>query len=80
MRGRAGGLQTVEGATVRIDGIVDPMKVNTAAITQLDINASNGVIHRIDELLVPRADPLPAGLAPNAGGNGPAVSSESLDT
>ena len=78
LRGRAGGLTTAQGTTVRIDGIVNPMKANSASITQLDINARNGVIHRIDELLVPREDPQPAGIAPNAASGNPPVSSESI--
>ena len=78
LRSRAGGLITVQGTTVRVDGIVDPMTVNGAAITQLDINARNGVIHRIDTLLVPRKDPLPAGLVPNASSGKPPVSSENI--
>jgi|GEM_PF-1464455 len=79
LRSRAGGLTTVQGTTVRIDGIVNPMTVNGAAITQLDINASNGVIHRIDTLLVPRKEPLPEGLVPNASSGTPPVSAESVD-
>ena len=54
LRARAGALPTVEGSNVRIDGIVSPMKVDGASITQADIIARNGVSHRIDQLLVPR--------------------------
>ena len=78
LRARAGGLPTVEGSTVRIDGIVSPMKVDSANITQADIMASNGVIHRIDELLVPRpAEPAGAAAVPSTGAN--AISDEAID-
>lgn len=78
LRARAGALPTVEGSTVRIDGIVSPMKVDSASITQADITARNGVIHRIDELLVPRpATPPAAAVVPGTGAN--AISNETID-
>lgn len=48
----AGDVETVEGSTVSIttDGGV---KVNDANVTQTDVEASNGVIHVIDAVLVP---------------------------
>ena len=46
--------KTVEGATVAIDatkkGVV---MVNTAKVTTADIAADNGVIHVIDQVLIP---------------------------
>lgn len=44
---------TVEGQTVRVNGI-DGVRVNNARVTQADIIASNGVIHRIDRVLLPK--------------------------
>ena len=44
--------KTVNGATVKIDA-KDGVKVNGAAVTTADIEASNGVIHVIDTVLLP---------------------------
>jgi uncharacterized surface protein with fasciclin (FAS1) repeats len=44
---------TVQGQTVRVNGI-DGVRVNNARVTQADIIASNGVIHRIDRVLLPK--------------------------
>jgi len=48
-------LTTVQGEklTVSIDG--DVVKVNDATVEQADVNASNGVVHVIDGVLVPPA-------------------------
>ncbi len=46
-------VETVQGQTVHIDGR-DGVTVNGANVTAADITASNGVIHRIDEVLLPR--------------------------
>lgn len=48
-------LTTVQGEklTVSIDG--DTVKVNDATVEQADVNASNGVVHVIDKVLVPPA-------------------------
>ncbi len=42
---------TVEGSEVEIS--TDPVMVNGASVTQADIEASNGVIHVIDTVLMP---------------------------
>lgn len=44
---------TVQGQTVHIDGR-NGVRVNRSTVTQADILASNGVIHRIDAVLLPR--------------------------
>ncbi|MCC6008315.1 MAG: fasciclin domain-containing protein [Rhodobacteraceae bacterium] len=44
---------TVQGGDVHIDGRRG-VRVNRANVTQADIIASNGVIHRIDRVLMPR--------------------------
>jgi uncharacterized surface protein with fasciclin (FAS1) repeats len=48
-------LTTVQGEklTVSVDG--DTVKVNDATVEQADVEASNGVVHVIDEVLVPPA-------------------------
>jgi uncharacterized surface protein with fasciclin (FAS1) repeats len=50
----AGDVETVEGSTITIttDGGV---KVNDANVTATDVDASNGVIHVIDAVLVPES-------------------------
>ena len=44
--------ETVQGGTVRINGS-DGVKVNNATVTTPDIEASNGIIHVIDTVLLP---------------------------
>ena len=44
---------TVEGGRVSIDG-TDGVRVETAAVIQADVPASNGVIHVIDRVILPK--------------------------
>ena len=46
-------VETVQGGTVHVDGR-NGVTVSGATVTAADIIASNGVIHRIDEVLLPR--------------------------
>ena len=46
---------TVQGATVRVTVSGGKVKVNNANVTAVDIQASNGVIHVIDSVLLPPA-------------------------
>jgi uncharacterized surface protein with fasciclin (FAS1) repeats len=46
---------TVNGATVRIRVMGSRVMVNNANVVQTDINASNGLIHVIDSVLLPPA-------------------------
>ena len=48
----AGDVATVEGSTIAIT-TEGGVKVNDAAVTGTDVEASNGVIHVIDKVLVP---------------------------
>jgi uncharacterized surface protein with fasciclin (FAS1) repeats len=45
---------TVEGSNVHINATGSSVRVNNATVTQADIMASNGVIHRIDRVLLPK--------------------------
>ncbi|TVS04021.1 MAG: fasciclin domain-containing protein [Rhodobacteraceae bacterium] len=45
---------TVQGSTVDIDATGTGVRVNNANVTQADIMGSNGVIHRIDRVLLPQ--------------------------
>lgn len=51
--GKHGTLTTVEGSTVRINGR-DGVRVNSSTVITPDVFASNGVIHVIDRVLLPR--------------------------
>jgi uncharacterized surface protein with fasciclin (FAS1) repeats len=42
-----------DAVTVALDG--DTVRVNDATVTQADIQASNGVIHVVDSVLMPPA-------------------------
>lgn len=46
-------VETVQGQTVHIDA-TNGVRVNKANVTQADIIGSNGVIHRIDSVLLPK--------------------------
>lgn len=50
--GKVQDVATVEGQTVRVDGR-NGVRVNGVNVSQADIQASNGVIHRIDRVLLP---------------------------
>lgn len=45
--------ETVQGQTLMIDATGDAVMVNGATVVQADIEASNGVIHVIDTVLIP---------------------------
>ncbi|MBQ0822122.1 fasciclin domain-containing protein [Microvirga terrae] len=55
LKGKTTSAQTVEGTAVRIDASGNAVKVNEAVVTQADVNASNGVIHVIDSVIMPRS-------------------------
>ncbi len=52
LAGQTLSVATVEGSEVDIDG-THGVRVDNARVTQADIIASNGVIHRIDTVLMP---------------------------
>ncbi|MGP9820933.1 fasciclin domain-containing protein [Salinarimonas sp. NSM] len=45
--------ETVQGSTLMIDATGDAVMVNTATVVTADVEASNGVIHIIDTVLIP---------------------------
>jgi uncharacterized surface protein with fasciclin (FAS1) repeats len=55
LKGKTTSAQTVEGSAVRIDASGNAVKVNDAVVTQPDVTASNGVIHVIDSVIMPRS-------------------------
>ena len=46
---------TVQGATVKVVGGADGVMVNDAKVVTADVDASNGVIHVIDKVIMPPA-------------------------
>jgi uncharacterized surface protein with fasciclin (FAS1) repeats len=59
-KGAKGAVPSVEGANLQLDGSGDPLKVNDAAIIQVDVHATNGYVQVIDKVLVPSDVTLPA--------------------
>ena len=53
MTGRMKELETVQGGMIEIDSAGRMTKVEHAAVIQPDIEASNGVIHVIDQVILP---------------------------
>lgn len=60
IKGAKGPVVTVEGQPVQIDGSGALATVNNAAITQMDVKASNGYIQVIDKVLMPSDVTVPA--------------------
>jgi uncharacterized surface protein with fasciclin (FAS1) repeats len=48
-------VKTVEGQPINVDGTAFGVQVNNAHVVQPDIEASNGVIHVVDQVLMPAA-------------------------
>ena len=68
---------TLGGQTITVD-LTSGVKINTSNVTTADIEASNGVIHVIDAVLVPETFQLNAAAEPeykslNVGDHGPEV-------
>ena len=55
LKGKTTNAKTVEGSAVRIDASGNAVKVDDAVVTQADVSASNGVIHVIDRVIMPRS-------------------------
>ena len=55
LKGKTTNAKTVEGSAVRIDASGNAVKVDDAVVTQADVNASNGVIHVIDRVIMPKS-------------------------
>jgi uncharacterized surface protein with fasciclin (FAS1) repeats len=52
--GKKTNAKTVEGSTVAIDASSASVKVDNATVSMADVNASNGVIHVIDSVIMPK--------------------------
>lgn len=55
LKGKMTNAKTVEGSAVRIDASGNTVKVGDAVVTKADVNASNGVIHVIDSVIMPKS-------------------------
>lgn len=67
IKGAKGGVETVAGGELMIDGTGEGLMANTATIVQADVKPTNGVIHVVDKVLTPptapAATPSPAAAA-----------------
>jgi uncharacterized surface protein with fasciclin (FAS1) repeats len=59
---KAGEVMTLQGSTLTADKAFGDLSVNGARITQRDVVATNGIIHAIDAVILPKNWQLP-GLA-----------------
>jgi uncharacterized surface protein with fasciclin (FAS1) repeats len=55
LKGKTTNAKTVEGSAVRIDASGNAVKVDDAVVTKADVKASNGVIHVIDSVIMPKS-------------------------
>ena len=55
VRGKRTTATTVEGSAVAIDASGQAVKVDNATVRQADVTASNGVIHVIDTVIMPKS-------------------------
>lgn len=74
IKGAKGGVKTVEGADVMLDGSADNLMVDSATIVQADVMATNGILHVVDKVLMPGDIPgvqasAAAGVAAGASAN-----------
>ncbi|MFN9928748.1 MAG: fasciclin domain-containing protein [Phenylobacterium sp.] len=54
LAGKVTDAKTVEGRTVKVDATMGGVTVNGAKVVTADIAASNGVIHVVDTVLIPK--------------------------
>lgn len=67
IKGAKGEVKSVEGSSLLLDGSGTTPMVDGATITQTDVMASNGVLHVVDKVLIPKDVPgLQAAAAPAA--------------
>ena len=57
-------VKTVEGKTLAVSVSAKGVFINNAQVTTADVDASNGVVHIINAVLLPKAAPTPAPAAP----------------
>ncbi|OYW27633.1 MAG: hypothetical protein B7Z44_11485, partial [Caulobacter sp. 12-67-6] len=57
IKGAKGEVKTVQGSSVMLDGSGDTAMVDGATIVQADVMATNGVLHVVDKVLMPKDMP-----------------------
>lgn len=57
IKGAKGDVKTVEGSSITLDGSGASLMADNADIVQADVMASNGVVHVIDKVLMPKDMP-----------------------
>ena len=57
IKGSKGEVKSVEGSSLLLDGSGAAPMVDTATITQTDVMATNGVLHVVDKVLIPKDVP-----------------------
>jgi uncharacterized surface protein with fasciclin (FAS1) repeats len=57
IKGAKGEVKSVEGSALLLDGSGATPMVDNATITQTDVMASNGVLHVVDKVLIPKDVP-----------------------
>lgn len=60
---KAGILMTLQGSTLKVEASGQELSVNGARVTQVDMVASNGVVHTIDTVILPTSWQLLAAAA-----------------
>jgi uncharacterized surface protein with fasciclin (FAS1) repeats len=68
LKGKTASPSTVEGGTLAVDGTSKTVMVDNAAVTKADVSATNGVIHVIDTVLLPKSMTAAAPMAEPAAG------------
>lgn len=63
IKGAKGGVATVAGSEIIVDGSGATLMANTATIVQADVRPTNGVIHVVDKVLTPQTAPSVAAAA-----------------
>ncbi|MCF8504412.1 MAG: fasciclin domain-containing protein [Caulobacter sp.] len=57
IKGAKGGVKTVAGGELVLDGSGDALMANNAGIVQTDVAATNGTVHVVDKVLMPSTAP-----------------------
>ena len=76
IKGAKGGVKTVAGPELVLDGSGASLLANTATITQTDVMATNGTLHVVDQVLMPSTAPSMAattGVTSDAAATAPAA-------
>ncbi|MBI1683027.1 fasciclin domain-containing protein [Caulobacter hibisci] len=79
INGAKGEVKTVEGSSVTLDGSGTTAMVDGAHIVQADVVATNGVLHVVDKVLIPKDVPIQAAAATDDAATSMASTTASAD-